>query len=308
MDPRTEFVKRYYGNNANVNDYKIVMVWAYASEVDGELAEDMFAWDLIAYDEDKLNYVIAVATNNFNIRTEAAYTEALGRNEKIKSMVLVGPVVKDYAAAVDNNSAYFVPATTKPEFLNAKNEFAAVTGKDPETFNNYVDAGLAESFAEVSAVIWATAPTPGKIDNWQYAMMASVLASKPAEVDAPEKCAALIEAFVKANGIGDDTLDTRDEPDVDYNFVSRDELMDRFFNNKEEEEEGGFKWWIIVVIAGGVLVLAAAAVVVFVVILPKKKAAAEAAVEAPELDEDAPVEEASEEAPAEETTEEPTEE
>ena len=313
LGPRGIFVKRFYGTEANADDYNIVMVWAHANwDDEGNPATDMFTWEIPANREVyPKSIIMAIAENSWNLNTDNCQTP----NAKIKSMVTIGHAVDNYIAisdpastatsgipSFDNHASVFAPATTKPFYLNQKNK-----GISNPTYDDYVAAKLANSYLEVGAVLWATAQTPGQITDWQYAMMAAALnVALPDSVNTPEKQTAVLNAFYDAEMIGDPE-EGNDEVKQDHNYVDRDEL-EAMFSGALKDEEKESNGLIFVIIGAAVLVVGAAAVVIFVIILPKKKAAAAAAAAAAEDTpvEDAPAEDAPvEDAPAaEEKTEE----
>ena len=303
FNARELFVKRFYGEQANAADYNIIMVWADSNwqlDDDTLINPDMFTWDIPAANDYDRSVVIALADNTWDLANDSCNGAV---NSKIKSIVTIGNLVADYASATSNTSAVFASANTKPLLKNKKNAFIGNT----TSYNDYVAAGLAMSYAEVGAVLWGTAQTPGKLTDWQYAMMADVLTAVtfPDTVNTPAKQTAVMDAFYIAEKLGDIEAG-EDEEHQGHNYKDRADID--IFGGSNDDDEAGFNWIILVIIGGAVLVLAAVAVVVFVVILPKKKAAAAAAdaeVEATEeAAEEAPAEEATEEAPAEEKIEE----
>ena len=294
-DPREIYAKKYYGSDAQASDYNIIMVWAPTNMISyEEIATDMFTWELLDNDEDNKSIIIALADDTWDLATDNCKTV----NDKIKSMAVIGNLVVGYAKAGNNFSAVFAPATTEPFLMNKE---IAFRGDNTTKYADYVAAGLAKSYVEVGAVFWnALKPTPGKLPDWQYAMMADVLnVALPAGLDID----ATLKAFYDSEGYGDDDSGNS-ETKKEHNYVDREELENLFSGANQDDDEGGNKLIIFIIIGAVVLVLAAVAVVLFVVILPKKKAAAAAAASEDAPVEDAPVEAPVEEAPAEEKTEE----
>ena len=301
-DPRELYVKKCCGLDANASDYNVIMVWALENMIRNEaLATDMFTWEVPATDDTSKSVIIALADDTWDLATDNCQTV----NAKIKSMVVIGNAVMDYAAAGNNFSAVFAPATTEPFLKNKKNAFIG----DDTKYADYVKAELAMSYVEVGAVLWnAIERTPGKLPDWQYAMMAAAL-----NVDLPTglDTTAALNAFFEDQKYGDDGPGHKEDP-TEENYVDREELENMFSGANQDDDEGGNKHIIFIIIGAVVLVLAAVAVVLFVVILPKKKKAAAAAAaskEAPAEEvsaEETPVEEEApvEEAPVEEKTEE----
>ena len=222
---RKSFVQRFYGAEANAADYNVIMVWAYGNwdlDDDSKPAKDMFTWEVPANDETNKSVIIALAEKNWSLSNNTYRYDA----SKIKSMVTIGNLIDDYVAATNNTAAVFVPASAKPFLKNKKNESAVVA---QPVYNDYVEAGLAGDYTEVAAVLWGTEKTPGKISDWQYAMMASALnVTLPTTVDTAEKQTAAIAAFFVAEGFGE--VDTgREETKVEIEFVDREELENIFF-------------------------------------------------------------------------------
>ena len=293
FNPTEYFIKSFYGAEANVADYTVLMVWAWSdndfTKTKATPATDMFVLETMPDKDDSYrDFIFGIAQNTWDLENDVAYDEEAGTNNKLYSMTVVGKADPNYNGTYTANmSATFAPSTTVPHVANAREAFVA--SGTPEVYTDYFDAGLAQSYRETGAINWVCDPTPGTLPAWQIAMIDPNTANAQATID----------AYIKELGYVDDGTKTgQDESGIDreYNFQLQEDLKNQFYNNnkKTQEEEGGLSTVVLIlIIVGGVLVLGGAAcAVVFLVILPKKKAAAAAA---------APVAEApAEELPAEE--------
>ncbi len=310
FDPKTEFLRSYYGGAVDPDDYKVVMVWAYSDgTVDDPfvLADDMFNFEnapsvsgLDGTSDLDWTYIIGVANDTWNVGSDAAYNETTqARNVNLYCMSMLGARVPGYVRQ-SGYTATYAPAAAIPYIQNAYNKLLNSNATD---YTDYLDAGLIESYREAGVINWVSDPTPGQMPVWQWAIV------DPDDAKAPDslktegvkdatKVAAAIHAYVEELNYVDDGANAgRDETGIDreYNFESQEDIKNRFNNKKKKDdttEEGGLATWaLILIIVGGVLVVAGGAcAVVFLVILPKKKAAAAASADEAFVA-DAPVEE-----------------
>lgn len=312
FDPRTEFLKSFYGGNATTSDYEVIMVWAYSDCVLNEstvLADDMFNLsNMPTHNEIDRNYIVGLAKDTWQVATDVAYDKVGGTiNEDLYSMSVLGTRVPTYVSQ-EGFSVTCAPATAVPHIQNAYNK---LLNANATAYTDYLNAGFIESYRETGVINWVSDPTPGMMPAWQWAIIDPDNANAPdslktegAKDDA--KVAAAIQAYVQElNYVDDGSGAGRDESDInhEYNFESQEDIKNRFNNKKKQnttaKEDGLPTWALILIIVGGVLVVAGGAcAVVFLVILPKKKAAA--AVSAEDIPaEDAPAEDAPiEDAPA----------
>lgn len=282
FDPTEYFVKSFYGAEANVDDYTVLMVWAWSdndpAKAKATPATDMFVLETMPEVRDIYkDYIYGVAQNTWSLATDVAYDEEAGTNNKLYSMTVVGVAVPQYNGGKEEMSVTFAPSTTVPHVANANEKMSAIG--TPEVYTDYFDAGYVKSYRETGAINWVCDPTPGTLPAWQIAMI------DPDSANAQT----VIDAYLKELKLYDDGTSTgQDESGIDrkYNFELQEDLTNRFYNNnkKTQDDEGGLSTVVLIlIIAGGVLAVAGAAcAVVFLVILPKKKkAAAAAAVDAP---------------------------
>lgn len=316
FDPRKEFVIKYYGSEAaaNYQDYKIIMVAAWSDYTAGDaVADDMFTFDNIpGYNDDSKNFILGVADSTWNINVDQACTPAVGGattaslNEKLYSMAVMGTRIPKYTGTqVTDVSTVLVPANTVPYVANAYEKFMNANAVDVA---DYFAAGYVESYREAAVINWTDVkPTPGKMPDWQWAIL------NPDHAKAPEtlktegakdatKVNAAIDAYVLSFGYNDDTANAgRDESNIthNYDFVDQDELRDRFTKKKDtnnKKKDSSPVVLIIIIVAAVLVVAGGACAVVFLVILPKKKKAAAAAANAsaedtPAAEEDTPAQE-----------------
>ncbi len=249
FDPRAEFVTSYYGVDADPDDYKIVMVWAYSDytvEDASVLADNMFTLDNVPnYNDDSKNYILGVADSDWALNIDRAYTAATQSAEasisdKLYSMTVMGTKVPRYTGTrVSDVSATFAPANTTPHIANA---YARLLDECADIFFNYFDAGYVESFRETGTINWTDCnPTPGAMPDWQWAMVDPDNAKAPdtLKTDGAKdagKVQAAIDAYIAALGYVDDGVPGREEPDLDYEFVEREDLIDKFYPSQDETE------------------------------------------------------------------------
>ena len=309
FNAREAFIKSFYGMNANVADYTVLMVWAHSQYTYNDatkVATDMFL--LTAPDKtSECGYVYAVANNDWDIENDVAYSAAAGINDDIYNMVVLDKKVPryDYMATVDMAATFGLP-TIKPYIANA---YEALTEINPTEFSDAFAAGLVQSYREGASLDWAAKATPGTMPAWQWAMVAPEAYDgfkTEGALDAA-KVTAAINAYITERKLVDNSTGREENDDRDYNFISQEELKEQFYNSNKKtntDEDGMSIGLIIGIIAAAVVVVGAGAAVVVIILLKKKKAAAAPAVEAPAADApvaDAPAADAPvEAAPAEE--------
>lgn len=312
FNPKTEFLKNYYGNQVNPDDYTVVMVWAYSDYTEEDptiLADDMFNFEFApAATKINENYIIGVANNTWDVDADVAYDAekpaAQRLHQDLYSMTVLGTAIQNYSADSET-SAVFAPAGAKPFVQNAYDKFLNPNAAE---HTDYFAAGLVRSYRECGVISFACAePTPGKIPAWHQLMIDD--AKRDLTADELNQIQTHIVETYKYADDGSNAGRNEDGIEHNYNFESQEDIKNRFNNKKKKDtvtDEGGLPTWaLILIIVGGVVVVAGGAcAVVFLVILPKKKAAAAAiAQEAPV--EEAPVEDAPvEDAPAEESKDE----
>lgn len=182
-------------------------------------------------------------------------------------------------------STSYVPANISPDLYNYEAKMLLSQAEQANFVGaaNYYEIGVVPGFKELAPVSANDDPTPGRMADWQWAMIApnsDYVAGKLNGATVEAWCAAAIETYCKdaTKDIGAGSADdSRDEEGLDYDFtVDRDNLG----NNKQnaiwvedpvEEEEGFPVWALILIIVGGVVLLGAAAVVVIIVIKKKNK-------------------------------------
>ena len=290
FNPTEYFIKSFYGAEANVADYTVLMVWAWSDNDPAKTkptpATDMFVLETIPEVRDIYkDYIFGVAQNTWNLENDVAYDVEAGTNNKLYSMTVVGMAIPLYNGGKAEMSVTFAPSTTVPHVANANEKMSAIG--TPEVFTDYFDAGYVKSYRETGVINWVCDPTPGTLPAWQSALI---------DPNYPN-AQTVIDEYLKELKLYDDGTSTgQDESGIDrnYNFQLQEDLKNQFYNNnkKTQNEEGGLSTVVLIlIIAGGVLAVAGAAcAVVFLVVLPKKKAAAAAAVDAPVAE--APTEEA----------------
>ncbi|MBQ2774018.1 MAG: hypothetical protein IJF45_06755 [Clostridia bacterium] len=319
FNPRTAFLKYYYGAEADVSNYNVVMVWAWSDfEVEGGsetdyLASDMFTLSTLpAFDLDNFEYILGVAKNTWELEVDQAYNKTTGTcNADLYSMTVLGRSSPKYNFSYENEyrrpdtSATFVPSTSVPFLVNAYEALSAIG--TPTVYSDYFAAGYVQSYRETGAVDWTGKMTPGSMPDWQWAVI------DPSNAKAPDtlktngvadeaKIKVATDALLKEFKLLDDgsTSGRNEDDERDYNFESQEDIKNRFFGTKDEvkEEEGFPLVALILIIVGGVLVVGGgvAAAVIFLVVLPKKKAAAAAAADTADAantvaEEDTPAEE-----------------
>lgn len=311
FDPKTAFVKYFYGENAALSDYTVIMVWGWSdrdlSDPD-KIATDMFSISsLPEFDNKNCDYILGIAKNTWDLEEDAAYdATATTINSDLYSMTVLGSSVPSYNFSTANSnkivdvSATFAPSTSKPYVANAIEALAAIG--TPTVFADYFAAGYITSYRETGVIDWNSVTTPGTMPTWQWAMIDPANANAPAELKTngeadATKVQAVVDAYLQERQLIDDGTGSgrEEDDDRDYNFQLQEDLKNQFFGKKDEvEEEEGFPLVaLILIIVGSVLVVAGGAcAVIFLVVLPKKKAAAAAAVAAEAPVEDAPAAEA----------------
>lgn len=298
FDPRTAFVKYYYGADAVASNYKIVMVWAYSDfEIEGGsetdyLASDMFTLSTLpAFDRDNFEYILGVAKNTWDLDVDQAYNPSNGTcHSDLYNMAVLGISVPKYNYSVENEykrpdtSATFAPSTSDPFLANAYEAFAAIG--TPTVYSDYFAAGYIKSYREVGVIDWIGKITPGSMPDWQWAVIDPNNAKAPDTLKTngvadATKVKAAKDAYLKdLKLLGDDVAGRDEDDEREYNFQLQEDLRNQFFGKKDEvkKEEGFPLVALILIIVGGVLVVGGgAAAVIFLVVLPKKKKAAAAA-------------------------------
>ena len=291
FDAREAFVKSFYGANANVADYNIVMVWGYSDfQVNDatKLASDMFM--LSANTKEDRDYIYGIADNDWSLNNDKAYDATNGLNEKLYNTATMGYSVPRYNgfAVKDLAMAYGLP-TAKPYIANA---YEALTEINPTVFNEAFSAGLVKSFRESAAIDCAAKATPGTMPAWQWAMVSpeTYEGFKTNGAFDATKVEAAVNAYIVELKLIDNSTGREETDERDYNFQTQEELKNQFYNNnkkKDTEDEGGMSTVVLVIIiVAAVVVVGGGAAAAFIII--KKKAPAVAA-EAPATE--APAEE-----------------
>lgn len=75
-------------------------------------------------------------------------------------------------ANMDDMSAYYVPASCKPEVLNAVNWKGCVTDEEKAAYvelNDYVEAEFTHTYRSSAILSYANVPSPGTMPAWQWA-------------------------------------------------------------------------------------------------------------------------------------------
>ena len=237
FNPRAEFIKSFYGANADETDYTILMVWAfsdYTDEYSDHIATDMFT--LSAPDTEDRDYIYGVAESTWDLANDKAYDSDDGLNEKLYSIARIGYSIPRYNGfSINDLSVTFALPTTTPYIANA---YEALTEINPTTCSNYFEAGLVTSFREVGSICWACAPTPGEMPAWQWAMIA------PDKYDAfstegqldPAKIEAAVNAYLNELKLIDYSTAGREEIEKEYNFQVQEDLKDHFVTPSQTHE------------------------------------------------------------------------
>ena len=242
FDPRTAFVKYYYGDDAVASDYKIVMVWAYsdfeyeAGQETETLATDTFTLNTMPeFDKHTYEYILGVAKNTWNLDVDQAYNPDNGAcHSDLYSMTVMGISVPKYNYSIENEyrkgdtSATFAPSTSEPFLANAYEALAAIG--NPTVYSDYFEAGYVKSYRETGVIDWVSKVTPGSMPDWQWAVI------DPGNAKAPDslktngiadaaKVKAAKNAYLKELKLLDDhSTSGRTEVERNYNFPTQEDI------------------------------------------------------------------------------------
>ncbi len=217
--------------------------------------------------------------NGWDLGT-VAWTVAKGWHDAIISTWEWGVNTRVGLRATEGKSTVFAPANKTPDLFN-RIEKMSLEGKDLENFvpaKNYYEIGYVDGFKEMAVVSFDETPTPGTMNDWQWAYVdpdSAYVTGKLNGATFEEWSAALIKTYIEAAAPELEAEVEKEEEEIDLIFKDRDDLGNQGQNALDPvddgEGKGGMNTIVLIIIIVAAVVVVAGVAVVLILVLKKKK-------------------------------------